>query len=219
MCFEDMYTNKHVHILIIKKEVAVNTRQHILKATEQVIQEKGLARVTTKEIARAAGYAEGTLYKHFESKEDLFLAVIQENLPDFVETVRDERVGKATVEANLEEIMLATIDYYEKLMPLVVSLFANADLLARHRQWMQSQDAGPMRIYERVAGYIEAEQQLGRIDKRQQPFSIAALLLGPCFQYAFSHYFMGTDPLPVSPRTVVHNLTLTLLAGIAPLKS
>ena len=28
------------------------------------------------EIARAAGYSEGTLYKHFESKEDLFLAVL-----------------------------------------------------------------------------------------------------------------------------------------------
>src|SRR5690348_14675512 len=82
----------------------MNTRQHILDATERIIQTKGFARVTTREIAREAGCAEGTLYKHFVSKDDLFLAVIQKNLPDVIETVREDRVGTRTVGANLEEI-------------------------------------------------------------------------------------------------------------------
>jgi AcrR family transcriptional regulator len=194
----------------------VNTRQQILKATERVILSKGLARVTTKEIARAAGYAEGTLYKHFETKEDLFLAVIQESLPDFVETVQEDRAGKATVQANLEEIAHATINYYDKLMPLVVSLFADADLLTRHREWMQTQNAGPMRIYERVAAYVEAEQHLDRIDIQRDPFCVAALLLGPCFQYVFLRCFMGVDPSTMTQQKFVSELVQTLISGVCP---
>ncbi|MFF7247244.1 helix-turn-helix domain-containing protein [Embleya sp. NPDC008237] len=41
----------------------------------------GLARTTTKEIARAAGCSEAALYKHFTGKEELFVAVLQERLP------------------------------------------------------------------------------------------------------------------------------------------
>ncbi|GCE20017.1 TetR/AcrR family transcriptional regulator [Dictyobacter kobayashii] len=63
----------------------MNTRRLILEATERLIRLKGLSRATTKEIAREAGCAEGTLYKHFEHKEDLFLTIIQEHLPTLIE--------------------------------------------------------------------------------------------------------------------------------------
>src|SRR5690348_545299 len=138
----------------------MKTRQIIIDATERIIQSKGLARTTTKEIAREAGCAEGTLYKHFEDKESLFMAVIQENLPEFALVMREDRAGTGTVAENLEEIALAAIQYYEKLLPLAVSLFADTDLLARQRTWMQENQGSPIRIHERVATYIEAEQRL-----------------------------------------------------------
>jgi AcrR family transcriptional regulator len=192
----------------------VSTRQQILEATERVIHSKGLARVTTKEIAREAGYAEGTLYKHFVTKEELFLAVVQEYLPDFATKICIDCAGKATIQANLEEIAYATIEYYEKLLPLAVSLFADADLLTRHRQWMQEQSAGPLCIYERVGAYIEAEQQLGRIGKELHSFNIAAALLGPCFQYVFLYNFMGTQTLPVTRQQFVSELVQLLTKGV-----
>ena len=65
----------------------MGTRERIVEAAERVMRERGLARGTTKEIARAAGYSEGTLYKHFESKEDLFLAMLTERFPSFVALV------------------------------------------------------------------------------------------------------------------------------------
>ena len=36
---------------------------------------KGLARATTKEIAKAAGFSEAAPYKHFADKTELFLVV------------------------------------------------------------------------------------------------------------------------------------------------
>ncbi len=192
----------------------MHTRQHILEATERVLQSKGLARATTKEIAREAGCAEGTLYKHFHDKEDIFLAVIQEHLPDFVLKVSEEDAGKRSLNASLQEIALAAIRYYEQLIPLTVSLFADSELIERHRMWMQEQNTGPQRIYERVTAYIEAEQRLGRIADSLDAFSVASLLLGPCFQYAFLRYFTGAEPFRFSGAQFMVDIVTTLAKGL-----
>src|SRR5205809_7835272 len=52
------------------ENMAGETRQKILDATEKLLLLKGLARVTTKEIARETGLAEGALYRHFEHKKE-----------------------------------------------------------------------------------------------------------------------------------------------------
>ncbi len=108
-----------------------NTRQQILNAAQRLIETEGVIRLTTKEIAREAQCAEGTLFKHFKSKEDLCIAVVLENAPRFKETIARMEPGKRVVAKNLEEIALAAIRFSEKLIPLGVTLLADAKLLAR----------------------------------------------------------------------------------------
>lgn len=52
-----------------------HTRSLLLDAAEQVFAEKGFTPATLDDIAHAAGYTKGAIYKHFATKEDLFLAV------------------------------------------------------------------------------------------------------------------------------------------------
>ena len=52
-----------------------HTRSLLLDAAEEVFAEKGFAPATLDDIAHAAGYTKGAIYKHFATKEDLFLAV------------------------------------------------------------------------------------------------------------------------------------------------
>ncbi|MBP2454915.1 TetR/AcrR family transcriptional regulator [Mycolicibacterium lutetiense] len=52
-----------------------HTRSVLLDAAEEVFAEKGFAPATLDDIARTAGYTKGAIYKHFATKEDLFLAV------------------------------------------------------------------------------------------------------------------------------------------------
>jgi len=51
------------------------TRSLLLDAAEEVFAEKGFATATLDDIAHAAGYTKGAIYKHFTVKEELFLAV------------------------------------------------------------------------------------------------------------------------------------------------
>lgn len=52
-----------------------HTRSLLLDAAEDVFAEKGFAPATLDDIAHVAGYTKGAIYKHFTTKEDLFLAV------------------------------------------------------------------------------------------------------------------------------------------------
>lgn len=52
-----------------------HTRSVLLDAAEEVFAEKGFTPATLDDIAHTAGYTKGAIYKHFATKEDLFLAV------------------------------------------------------------------------------------------------------------------------------------------------
>ncbi|MDT5091438.1 MAG: hypothetical protein QOH60_801 [Mycobacterium sp.] len=52
-----------------------HTRSLLVDAAEEVFAEKGFMAASLDDIARAAGYTKGAIYKHFATKEDLFLEV------------------------------------------------------------------------------------------------------------------------------------------------
>lgn len=59
------------------KEEAEATRNQLLDAAEKVFNEKGVAQTSLAEIATAAGLTRGAIYWHFESKADLFHAMLE----------------------------------------------------------------------------------------------------------------------------------------------
>jgi AcrR family transcriptional regulator len=205
----------HSYLFIVGGETVflMRTRQSILEAVERMLQTKGLARLTNKAIAEAAGCAEGTLYNHFETKEALILATITENIPNILTVVRQDRVGEGSIEENVRDIVRATIRYYGKLLPLTTALFADIDLLNHFRLWMQEHKAGPLIVHEQVASYVAAEQRLGRIKPEVEPFFFTALLLGTCHQYAYIQCFQGQDSFPVSEDQFIAGVVQTLLLG------
>jgi AcrR family transcriptional regulator len=52
-------------------------RQAIVVAVQGTFAEKGFDGTTTRELARAAGVSEALLYKHFPSKESLYVAMLE----------------------------------------------------------------------------------------------------------------------------------------------
>ncbi len=73
----------------MKGEVIVSKRTAILNAATWSFATKGFRETSTTDLAQMTGSADGTVFYHFESKEKLFLAVLeharQEFERDFVE--------------------------------------------------------------------------------------------------------------------------------------
>jgi len=57
--------------------VKMSARERILKASFELLSEKGFAGVCTREIAQRAGVAEVTIFRHFTNKENLFRQTTQ----------------------------------------------------------------------------------------------------------------------------------------------
>ncbi|WP_067887120.1 TetR/AcrR family transcriptional regulator [Nocardia vaccinii] len=173
---------------------AQSTRARILDAASTVMTERGLANATTKEIARAAGFSEATLYKHFQDKEELFLTVMRERLPaEFVGYLAGlaDQVGTGTVRVRLQEVAAHAVAFYRDLAPMLGAVFAQPDLLARHQQMLRAAGLGPHLALSALADYLHAEQRLGRLIGTNRPDMLAAALLGACFQRAFLIEFEG----------------------------
>ncbi|MEW5814907.1 MAG: TetR/AcrR family transcriptional regulator [Spirochaetota bacterium] len=56
------------------------TREHILAASKKFFIRKGVLASTTEGIAKACGVAQGTLFLHFKTKENLILGIFEKEL-------------------------------------------------------------------------------------------------------------------------------------------
>ncbi|GAA3110868.1 TetR/AcrR family transcriptional regulator [Streptomyces rectiviolaceus] len=193
------------------------TRARILDAAHDLMLTIGLARATTKEIAKAAGCSEAALYKHFASKEELFVGVLQERLPRLGPLLHRlaEDPGERSVEENLAEIARLASHFYAQSFPIAASLYAETKLKRRHADSMQEMGTGPHMPIEALDAYLRAERDAGRIDPRADTFAAASLLLGACAQRAFAYdSTIGKQP-PQPVDEFAAALARTLLAGIS----
>jgi AcrR family transcriptional regulator len=194
------------------------TRRRLVEAAERVIRARGLARSTTKEIAREAGCAEGTLYLHFADKLDLIRAVQEQLLPAFVDLLHrlPGRAGTRTVAANLTEVAEQAMVLYRDFVPVNAGVFADPELLERLRALLRERGDGPQRAYEPIVAYLEAEQALGRVAAGVDLLAAAVLLLGGCQQHVFVEQLVGPDLHPLGDRqSPAAGLVATLLTGLA----
>lgn len=60
----------------VRAQLADARRAQILDAATQVFSEKGFHAATIRDIARAAGIADGTIYIYFKNKSDLLLGIL-----------------------------------------------------------------------------------------------------------------------------------------------
>lgn len=190
----------------------VETRERIVGAARRIILTRGLVRATTREIAAAAGVSEGTLYNHFASKEEMFLAALAQLPSGFIAAIiaLPQRAGSGVVRENLAEILRAAFAFYADAIPMGASIFADPDLLSRHRSVLRERGAGPQRANELLAAYLRHEQDLGRVRPEADPEALAYLLLGAIYQRVYWRQFLGEEEAEEADEALVERLLGTV---------
>ncbi|WP_405601069.1 TetR/AcrR family transcriptional regulator [Streptomyces sp. NBC_01410] len=192
-------------------------RARIVDAAHELMLTLGLARTTTKEIARAAGCSEAALYKNFASKEELFIAVLKERLPKLSPLLAGlaAEPGEHPVEENLTAVAREAALFYEQTFPIAASLYAEPQLKRRHEQAMREMGAGPHRPIQGLDAYLRAEQQAGRISAEADTYAAASLLLGACAQRAFAYEMTEAGKPPQPLDEFAAGIARALLRGIS----
>ena len=89
----------------VTAEVQAATRQRILDTAEELFKSQGFDATTTRDIAKAAGIASGTMFNYFSSKEAVVGSLAVEALGD----LRAEFEKSHRDESSFEEALFAFI--------------------------------------------------------------------------------------------------------------
>ncbi len=190
-------------------------REAIVEATRQLLDEEGLARLTTREVARRAGVSEASIFYHFGDKTALVAAALEtslESLREFAGGLQD-RVGVGELEQTLREIVRRWERFFDRALPVLGVVQADTDLRPDFRDYMRAHDYGPHRGVDFVAEYLEAEQALGRVREGIDPRGAATLLLGASFLRALQRTMLG--PRATARLSSPEEIVATLLGAIA----
>ena len=124
------------------------TRTRLLQAAEKIFARDGFEAAKLEEIAADAGYTRGAFYANFESKEDLFFALLEREITSRIENVRKHvaRYEKPSDKlAALREFWLdMCLDRRWSMLAMEFKLFAlrhpdvKARLTAMHRRLVAS---------------------------------------------------------------------------------
>jgi AcrR family transcriptional regulator len=104
-------------------------RAQILSAARRVFAEKGLSRVTLRDVFREAGLSAGAVYNYFQSKDDLILGVTEAGMGEALSAFG----GAAAAGADLDKIIDIFFDALDGMDPTQaprVDLMIAAEALA-----------------------------------------------------------------------------------------
>jgi AcrR family transcriptional regulator len=162
----------------VTEELLAPTRVRLLRAAQELIEDGGYGPASVAAIAERAGVAAGTLYRHFSSKEELFVEVFR--------SVCDRELGAMEAAA---EAMPADSAHVERLVT-VFCTFAERALRRPRLAWaLIAEPVDPLvdaerlayreRYSELAAGTLRAGMAAGELPD-QNPELTAAALVGGC---------------------------------------
>lgn len=189
--------------------MASPARQRILDAALGLIRERGIGRVTTKEIALAADAAEGSLFKNFGDKMGLLSELLSYELPEtraWRAALAEAPPGQGNLVTALVLFMERAIDFYAAALPIVGGSFADRELQRRHQEFNRDRRTGPQLALEASAGYLRGWQQSGQLDRAADPHAMAVALCGGALMCAFIEQFAGAEQVPGGREGLVHSL-------------
>ena len=87
---------------VSREEKKALSRRRILDSARDIFFRDGFMNANLDDVADKAGVAKGTLYRYFESKADLYVAVLADNGDAFTQRMREEASSGA--ESGLEQL-------------------------------------------------------------------------------------------------------------------
>jgi AcrR family transcriptional regulator len=197
----------------------LSLRHHLIATAERLISQRGIAGLTVRDIAREARVADGVLYNHFADKEELLAHALQAHVESVERTLGDlPQAGSGTIEAHLRAYVVHGLTSHAALLPVIAGLLAQPKVFARFSALTEGDNHWGLRPA--LAGYLRAEQNLGRIAPHANVDAAATMIVGSCHELVLPHLFQqsAAGPLHV-PAGFVDDLVNTVLNGIRPVEN
>ncbi|MGE0474676.1 MAG: TetR/AcrR family transcriptional regulator [Nitrospirales bacterium] len=89
-------------------------REEILSAAEGLFSKNGFFKTSMAEIAEAAQFAMGTLYKFFKSKEDIYISLVESKVEDMLQQLEEAVRNPQPVNGKIREVIRVKLAFADQ---------------------------------------------------------------------------------------------------------
>jgi AcrR family transcriptional regulator len=187
----------------------------ILEAARQVFLERGI-QATTAEVAERAGVSEGSIFKRWKSKVDLFRSAMGAT-HDPAWLTRSLDAPHTDLRAHLIATGLEGIEFFRRLMPLMMMSWSNAGANGLPGVFSGPETPPPVRAVAELSAFFSKQIEAGNL----RPIDanvLARVYLGAIKDFVFFELLHKGFGLPeTSPEQYVHDFVELLWSGCGPI--
>ncbi len=166
-------------------ELVSARREEIIAACETLYQTMGFKEITIKEIADYTSFSRPSIYNYFETKEEIFLAILQKEYERWIDDLDAvSREHDSLTRAELAEALARTLHKREQLLKLMSMNHYDMEANSRMERLTEFKRAygGSLRAVERLLEKFSPE--MSRQGRKE-------------FLYAFFPFIYGIYPYAV----------------------
>ena len=155
---------------------AAKRREQLLDTATELFAERGYSKTTTAQLAKAAGVTEPIIYRHFESKRELFIALIDRTGENTIHTWERDLANASNPAERLRTLIGTNpmvTDQGQGVYRVIVQAMTEIDdeqiriALQRHMA----------ALHEFIAGEVVKAQEAGQVSDRLSPEITGWLLM------------------------------------------
>ncbi|MGA2925441.1 MAG: helix-turn-helix domain-containing protein [Solirubrobacteraceae bacterium] len=173
-------------------------REAILAAALELLRERGVARLTTRAVAQAAGVSEASVFYHYADRAGLLQAVFEVGVAP-MQALGEEGIAAPSHRETLSRLGAAIERFLDQTLPVTTAAQSDVQLRDALAAYMAEHDLGPHRGVQVLADYIAGEQAAGRMRSDVDPPAVALMFVGACYiraaQRQMRIHRLGLPPL------------------------
>jgi len=177
-----------------------HARRDILLAAAGVFTRRGYAAATLAELADAAGFAPPSLYRYFESKEEIFRSLVELVVREMDATFEEPVDGAVPLAARLEALLVAQARLADTLRPAIEVLQRAGPELPGAARELSSPRGGVAYYESRLLAWLRRNAAPSEL--RRPPEVVARAFAGIAFAFR-SCRDERTPPEPAQARLIV----------------
>jgi len=101
-------------------------QEQIKQAVLDIIYTDGLKNLSTRNLAKKIGMSEGTIFRHFATKQDIVLSIIKDVQEEFIGKLRIVANSKMEPQTRLNDYLCETVRYLTENKGITMLLFSEA---------------------------------------------------------------------------------------------
>jgi AcrR family transcriptional regulator len=193
---------------------ARKTEKKLKKAALDVFSEKSVDAATVEEITEKADVGKGTLYQHFNDKEEIVVTLVDEAVEHLIERIRSYESPPETLEDMLEHLLNAHYEFSVDAKEEFMLLFQGKLLLRLESDTLDELEEPYLHYLEEIENQLAAyiSPRIDPIKIRRLACAVAGFVFG-FFSFAMIGMTPGEIETSIKPLRRVFVRSLCVFLG------